>query len=356
MESFFKNRWFVALIYALLGLAVLYMLQLIRPLIFGVFDFLKAVITPFFAAMVVAYVLHPIVCLLHERKVPRTVAVLLIYAVFLTSAAVVLLNLIPIFLKQVKELNEHIPDLTLRAQSLVDGLNDSKFLPESVRIGINKSLVKLENGVSTAVSNYLDGLGDKLNSLFVALIVPFLAFYILKDFRLLERAALALVPKPHRRQTVRMLADIDEALGNYVRGQFLVCLIVGVLAYIGYWIIGMPYALLLASLVALFNIIPYIGPFLGAAPALIMASTVSLKMVLLVVVVNLSVQILEGNVVSPQVVGKKLRMHPLTIIFVLLVGGKLAGIVGMIGAVPFYAVGKVLFHHLRQYYIARRTP
>lgn len=354
MEPFFKNRWFAVLIYVILGLVILYMLQLIRPLLFGVYDFLKAVLAPFFVALIISYVLHPVVCLLNERKVPRTVAVLLIYAVFLTSLTVILLNLIPVFMEQVKELNEHMPYLTTRAQSLVDGLNDNKFLPESIRNGINKSLVKVENGISQWVSNYIDGIGNTLNTLFIAFIIPFLSFYILKDFRLLERAALTIVPKNHRKQTARMLLDVDEALGNYVRGQLLVCLIVGVLAYIGYWLIGMPYALLLASLVALFNIIPYLGPFFGAAPALIMASTISFKMVILVIVVNTVVQILEGNVVSPQVVGKTLHMHPLTIILVLLVGGELAGIVGLVLAVPVFAVGKVIFQHLRTHYIHRR--
>src|SRR5690606_12865398 len=116
--------------------------------------------------------------------------------------------------------------------------------------------------------------------LFTAFIIPFLVFYMLKDFKLIERTTLTFVPKKHRRESIRLLIDIDHALGNYVRGQFTVCLIVGVLAYIGYWIIGMQYPLLLASIVAVFNIIPYLGPFIGAAPALLMASTISMQIVI----------------------------------------------------------------------------
>lgn len=172
---------------------------------------------------------------------------------------------------------------------------------------------------------------------------------------MLEKAALAVVPVRHRRETVSMLKDIDAALGNYVRGQFTVCLIIGVLAYLGYWLINMPYPLLLASIVAVFNIIPYLGPFFGAAPAIVMASTISLKMVLYVAAINLIVQVLEGNVISPQVVGRKLQMHPLQIIFVLLVGGELAGVVGLILAVPAYAVIKVIAHHYMLYRGKRRA-
>ncbi|MDF2963939.1 MAG: hypothetical protein K0S39_5674, partial [Paenibacillus sp.] len=300
-------------------------------------------------------VLNPVVSLLNARKMPRTVAVLLIYAVFIMSTTVVLMNVIPIFMRQLDEFNEHIPQLAMKAQGLVDNLNSLQFVPDSVRMGINESLAKLEKGISVTVSNYIDGIGSTINMVFVAFIIPFLAFYILKDFQLIEKTVLAIVPKAKRKQVITLLVDIDTALGNYIRGQLLVCVIIGLLAYAGYWLIGMPYALLLACLVAVFNIIPYLGPFFGAAPALIMASTVSLKMVLMVAIVNTICQILEGNVISPQVVGRSLKMHPLFIIFALLVGGEFAGIIGLILAVPFFAVMKVILQHVIMYYVHRRT-
>jgi Predicted permease len=171
----------------------------------------------------------------------------------------------------------------------------------------------------------------------------------------IERAVLKYVPRARRQGTVRLLKEIDAALGSYIRGQLLVSVCIGVTAYIGYLVIGMPYPLLMAAFVALFDIIPYLGPFLGALPALIMALTVSWKMVLLVIIVNTLCQFLESNVISPQVVGKSMNMHPLTIIFVLLVGGELAGVVGLLLAVPFYAAMKVVAQHLFAYYIRRKT-
>ncbi len=351
MDKMWKNRLFQIMIYGLLALLILYLLILVKPVFMSIYVFLRAVLAPFFIAMIISYVLNPVVCLLNDRKVPRTIAVLLIYAVFIVAAAVVAVNLIPAFITQLKELNEHLPDLSMRAQSLADGFNDNRFIPESVREGINQSLVKMEQAVSESVTHFLEEIGTTINLVFVAFIIPFLAFYMLKDFQLIEKTALTFVPKKHRVKTVKLLMDIDMALGNYVRGQFIVCLIIGALGYLGYWIIGLPYALLLASVVAVFNIIPYLGPFFGAAPAIIMASTVSVKMILLVIVVNMVVQNLEGNVVSPQVVGRTLHMHPLLIIFALLVGGELAGIVGLILAVPMFAVLKVIFQHVIVYYI-----
>ncbi|NOU73308.1 AI-2E family transporter [Paenibacillus sp. LMG 31458] len=355
MERFWKNKWFVGLVYLLLVLASLYMLLQIKPIMFSVFTFIKAILTPFFIAVIISYILNPIVNILNQRKVPRTIAVLLIYSVFLTSLTVIIMNMTPMFVSQIAELNEHMPQMAMRAQSLVDGFNQNQLLPDSVRNGFNHSLTKLENSISMAISNYMNQIGNTINMLFIAFIVPFVAFYILKDFQIIEKTALAIVPKEHRKKTIKLLIDIDTALGNYIRGQLLVCLIIGVLAYLGYWLIGMQYALLLASVVAVFNIIPYLGPFFGAAPAIIMASTVSLKMLLFVALVNLAVQILEGNVISPQVVGRTLHMHPLFIIFALLVGGEVAGIVGLILAVPFFAVMKVIIQHIFLYYVHKPT-
>ncbi|UJF31946.1 AI-2E family transporter [Paenibacillus hexagrammi] len=355
MGRFYHNKWFATLVYILLGLAVIYMLLLIKPLLLHVWQFLKAIITPFFIAMILSYLLNPVVNMLNQRKVPRTIAVLLIYGVFITSMTVIIMNVTPMFMNQLDELNEHMPQMAMRAQSLVDGFNQNQMLPDSVRTGFNHSLTKLENSISMAISNYVNQIGNTINMLFVVFIVPFVAFYIMKDIQLLEKTALTIVPKDRRKVTVKLLLDIDTALGNYVRGQLLVCLIVGVLAYIGYWAIGMPYPLLLASVVAVFNIIPYLGPFFGAAPAILMASTVSLKMMLFVVLVNLAVQVLEGNVISPQVVGRSLHMHPLFIIFALMVGGEVAGIVGLILAVPFFAVMKVIIQHVVLHYVRRPT-
>ncbi|WP_019423629.1 AI-2E family transporter [Paenibacillus sp. OSY-SE] len=356
MERFWKNRLFVYGVYILLGLIIVYILLLLKPLIGHVYGVMKAVLAPFFIAMIIAYVLNPVVTLLNERKVPRTMAVLLIYAVFIASLTVILINMIPMLMKQLEELNNQMPHLNAKAEKLMDGLSQSSIMPPSVRSGLNDWLYAFEERLGKGISNFMDNIGATINMLFIALIVPFLIFYILKDFDVFERTIIAYVPKSHRKHMVMMLKEIDTALGNYIRGQFLVCVIIGVLAYIGYMIVGMPYALLLALCVAIFNIIPYLGPYFGAAPALIVASTISLKMLIFVAVVNTICQILEGNIISPQVVGRTLHMHPLVIIFALLVGGELAGVVGLILAVPFFAALKVVLSHVFTYYIWRKTP
>ncbi|MFC5531993.1 AI-2E family transporter [Cohnella yongneupensis] len=355
MNRFTQSRLFTVLIYTILILFVLLLLVHVRPMLLSVWGFLKSVLAPFLVAMIISYVLNPIVNLLHNRKVPRTAAVLLIYAVFITVCVVILMNVIPMFIEQAKELNQHMPELTMRAQNVVDHFNNVNSFPESVRVGINRSIDGLEKQIEERIADFLNNIGAVVNVLFLAMIVPFLAFYMMKDMDVFERAALQLVPRNHRKHAVRLMKDIDAALGSYIRGQFIVSMCIGVLAYIGYLLIGMPYPLLMAGFVSLFDIIPYLGPFFGALPALLMATTISWKMVLLVIIVNSVCQNLESNVISPQVVGKSMKMHPLTIILVLLVGGELAGIIGMILAVPFYAAMKVVVQHLGAYYIRRKT-
>lgn len=354
MEPFTKSKVFRYAVWVLLGLVILYFIWLLRPMFTVVYVFLKAIFSPFIIAMIISYVLNPVVRLLGGRKVPRTVAVLLIYAVFLTSLSVILMNVIPMFVEQLEELGEHLPELTLHTQQLMNHW-DNTLVPGSIRMGMNNWFFQFEQRLATAISSFLNNIGTTISVVFNAFIVPFLIFYMLKDFENFERIILKYLPRSRRKSIVSLLKEIDEALGNYVRGQLLVCVIIGVLAYIGYVIIGMPFALLLAGVVAICNIIPYLGPFLGAAPALVMATTISWKMVLMVLLVNTICQLIESNVISPQVVGRSLHLHPMLIIFALLVGGEIGGIPGLVLAVPFFAVGKVVIQHFYAYYVRRKT-
>jgi predicted PurR-regulated permease PerM len=178
---------------------------------------------------------------------------------------------------------------------------------------------------------------------------------MLKDIDRIESFFLKMLPKNRRSEIARLFRSIDLVLGNYLRGQVIVCFIIGILAFIGYKIIGLPYAFLFAFFVALFNVIPYVGPFFGAIPAILVACTISFKLVIGTVIVNMVVQLLEGNVISPQIVGRSLHLHPLAIIFALLVGEEIAGVWGLLLAVPTLAVGKVVFEFIVTSYLDHRT-
>ncbi len=327
----------------------------IAPFLLGIVSFLFTILTPFLIAMVISYLLNPLVTVLNKRNVPRPIAVLLIYLSFILIVTVIVMNTLPTLVHQLKDVGEHIPQLIAHVQKWVEDYRSNQYgFPETVRIGIESSLTHVENSIINGIRKLLGGFGSLFNYMIIVFIVPFLAFYMLRDMNLIERAVMKLLPKKNRKDWIRLIKNIDEALGNYIRGQLFVCLIVGLLAYIGYTIIGLPFPLVLALVVGITNIIPYIGPFIGAAPALLIAITTSPKLAISVLIVNLIIQLLEGNVISPTIVGKKLHMHPLFIIFALLIGGEIAGIAGLILAVPFFAVVKVIIQHIVNHYVFRR--
>ncbi len=335
------------LVVAFVLLVIANLLWLLRPLLAEWFAFLKIAVTPFFLAMIISYLLHPLVDRLQARKVPRSLAIILLFGLFVGLLVWTVQALIPVALEQLDELREHAPEFKRFIQQSLDGIHQQPFMLESIRQGIDAAIVKLETSLTKRTQDSIGMLTHAMDYIFVSFLIPFLVFYMLKDIDLIEKTGLAFVPGKHREKTVRLLRDIDDALGKYVRGQLIVCLLIGALAYLGYWLIGMPYPLLLAAIVAIFNVIPYLGPLLAAAPALFIAATLSWQMALMVIVINLLCQVLEGNVIGPHIIGKSLHLHPLVIMFALIVGGELAGILGLILVVPLLAVVRVVYRHWR---------
>jgi predicted PurR-regulated permease PerM len=139
--------------------------------------------------------------------------------------------------------------------------------------------------------------------------------------------------------------DMNEQISSYIRGQIIISFCIGVLLYIGFLIIGIDYALVLAIIAAFTSIVPYLGPTIAITPALIIAIVTSPIMLLKLIVVWTVVQLIEGKFISPQIMGKTLQIHPITIIFVILTAGNLFGVIGVILAVPGYAVLKVIASH-----------
>lgn len=338
-----RHPFFSIAIGCILVLVIINLLWWVRPLVYYVWSIVKEVTVPFLIGLVIAYLLHPVVVLLENRKVPRLVAVLLIYVTFVLVITIAIINAIPIFTKQLIELSDDIPRLTRWYHTWMSEWEANKyFLPDTVQSGVDRVIIQSKERVSHTVSNLVTNAKSTIGKMLGYAVVPFIAFYLLKDMKDIQRGAILLIPKKYRRGTLQAMREIHESLGKYIHGQMIVALIVGGLAYLGYWLIDMPYPFVLASFVCITNIIPYIGPLIGAFPAMIVALTISTQTVLLVIAVNLVVQMLEGNILSPNIVGKSLHLHPLMILFALLVGETLGGITGMIIAVPVLAICKVL--------------
>lgn len=181
-----------------------------------------------------------------------------------------------------------------------------------------------------------------------AVLVPFVIFYLLKDDNLFERKLFELVvPKKHRSSIKNMLKKSDEILMTYINGQLLAAIFVGVLIFVGYLIVGMPNALLMATFALITAIIPIIGAFIGVLPAILIAATIDFALVIKVILVVVVVQQIESNLFTPNVMGNKLKLHPLAVIIIMITSIKLFGILGALVGIPLFLVaievGKTIY-------------
>jgi predicted PurR-regulated permease PerM len=171
-------------------------------------------------------------------------------------------------------------------------------------------------------------------------------FYLLRDGRRLPHYIAKFVPTRLREQSLEVMSEMNRQISSYIRGQIIVSFCIGMLLYVGYLVIGLDYSLVLAIFAACTSVVPYLGPVIAITPALIIAIVTSPIMLLKMVIVWTIVQLVEGKFISPQIMGKNLHIHPITILFVILTAGKLFGIVGIILAIPGYAILKVIVVHL----------
>ena len=174
------------------------------------------------------------------------------------------------------------------------------------------------------------------------IITPFILFYLLKDDHQIYTNIINIAPTTYKKEVTRILNDIDNTLFSFISGQLLVSAIVATLIFIGYWIIGLQNAFLLALFVFVFNFIPFCGPFIATIPALFIGLAQSPFMGIKVILVVIIVHLLDLNLISPRVVGQKLQIHPVTIILLLVVSFPIAGLIGPFIVIPLYAALKVI--------------
>ncbi|QOY36288.1 AI-2E family transporter [Anaerobacillus isosaccharinicus] len=342
-------KWLLRVVSLLVIFLCGYVFLLLSPIWQPVLTVLIRVSLPFLIAGAITYLLHPIVEQMKSMGVPRPISILLIYIAFMFVFAYLLMKGTPYIIDEVKDLMENIPHFVNIYRDVVgDFYKQTSMMPDGFRVKVEGWLTNIEGVAAEGVVGTVENLGGLFDYLLMIIIIPFLVFYLLKDFNLLEKTAWYLTPRKWRSSGRELLRNINVSLGNYIRGQLLVCLVVAVIATIGLWLIGMPYAVILGIFIGVTNIIPYFGPIIGAIPVAIIAFTESFQLVLLGLMVNFGIQLVEGNILSPLIVGKSLHMHPILIMFALIVGGEVGGIIGLIIAVPILAIIKVILVHVRE--------
>ena len=346
-----RMKWFYRIGFLLLLLIAIFVFLKISFVWMPIVRMAAIIILPFIIGAFITYLLHPIVEKLHEKGLHRGLAIILIYFIFFGGIGVALYKGIPAIIDQLKDLSESAPAFAEQYRGWIDQLQShTRAWPDGLQTRINDGIGIFEKKMDSLLTIIVNILMNFLNSALILLIIPFIAFYMLKDFALIKRTMWYITPKKWRKKGSLFLKDVDESLGSYIRGQLLVCVIIGSISALLFWFFHLKYPLLLGLIVGATNVIPYFGPIIGAVPAVIIAATTSVKLVIITLVIVFGLQFLEGNILSPYIVGKSLHMHPLVIMFALTAGGEIGGILGLILAVPVLAVLKVGIIHAKNHF------
>lgn len=330
------RRVLAALVLGGLSVATLWVLWTVRP-----------VLAPFLLAVVLAYLLAPLVNRVSGLGLPRGWAILAVYAALAGVGALVVIKLVPSALTEVRRLTDAIPLYSAQARDIVDGLQRwarDTGLPPELRESLDRLITTIEVRSVAALRRVVDiqTLEAAAGFLVSLLLAPFLAFYLLKDLDYFRDRFVRALPRRYRQEIIQLLRDLDRVISGFVRGQVLLGLSVGSLAALVSALFGLRFAMLLGIWAGLMEFIPYVGPVLGAVPAVLSGFAVSPWRGLQVALAFLAIQQLENAVLSPKIMGESVGLHPIVVLFVVLSGGYLAGPWGLIFALPTAGLLRVL--------------
>ncbi|TCI46165.1 AI-2E family transporter [Exiguobacterium sp. SH3S2] len=365
MQPFWTTRAFRNGIWVLLILTIIFMAKQVEFLFYPVGIFFATVLTPFLFAGILFYLTVGLVDFLEIKWKRRSLAIMSVLMLLLTLAVLFVVTLGPLITRQLLALLDAFPRFaegSYRQFLLLYGrLEEYEWFrdyAEQNATSVETWIRQLTDALGSLIGTVAGSLGRVLalivSGLFTLFIALFLYVFMLIDGGKLSTAIVRWIPEVYEQNARHILHDMHETIKRYVRAQLIVCTFVGFFATIALWLLDVPFFLPLGLFIFATNIIPYFGPFLGAAPAVLIAFIDEPVKALYVIIAITIVQQLDANVISPLVQGKSLRVHPITITLVLLVAGRLAGIVGMLLAVPFYAVLKVTFLNLQKLYALRK--
>lgn len=323
-------------------------------------------LAPFVLALVIAYILNPLVNLLARWRIPRTLAIVLLVLPFLGLLVLGAVFGVPALAGQVESLIDRAPEAFERVSAWLAAVRsrlarvDVPFVREDVVLQPLSTLdaervveflrtrqAEIAGQVWGAVLGVGRGVGTALTIFGYVVLTPVLAFYLLRDYDRLAARLIDLVPRPQRESWLGFAREYDQLVSRYLRGQLLAALAVGVLTALGLWIARFPYAGLVGAVAGVFNLVPFLGLVVSLVPAVVIAllSGNILASFVKVAIVYSLVQLLDSVVIGPRIVGESVGLHPVWVMLALAVGGFFLGFVGLLLAVPVAALLKLLLRH-----------
>lgn len=313
----------------------------------------STITAPIILAFIAYYLLNPIVDLLEKVRIKRIWGIIILILGISGLLTGVILLVAPSIESQVTDLVQNFPSYLKQFGNEITIWLQNSFLGPYYDDGYNwvvTNFSDIPGMIGTYLVNAFQGvrnIASTVTNVFVSLVTfPIILFFLLKDGSQFKKFFIRLLPPRFRGDVDQILRNMDTQVGSYIQGQIIVASCIGILLFIGYMIIGLDYAITLAIIAAVTSVIPYLGPTIAIIPAIIIAIVNSPFMLLKLAIVWMVVQFLEGNFISPNIMGRTMQIHPLTIIIVLLVAGNLFGVIGVILGIPGYAILKVLVSYL----------
>ena len=346
------NLLYIVMIVAIIlcGIVILKSLNVWNILL----TFLK-VLSPLFIGFVIAWLFNPIVKKLHKKGIPRIVGSILVYAVFLIFIYVFLRILVPTLYTQINELVATLPSILDKFSNFADDLInqisisgiDLTGFRDNLFDSVGGFLVDFTNSLPTSLIGILGSFASGLGTILISLVI---GLYMLFDFDAISKHFLKLVPNKNKYEIEVLITDIGKEVRKTISGTLLVAFMVFVCDTIGFAIIGLNAPLLFGIFCGLTDLIPYIGPYIGGAAAVIVGFSQGTITGIAVLIICVIVQLLENYVLQPIVMSKTTHLHPVTIMIGLLVFAHYFGIIGMIIATPCIALLKVIFRFIVKKY------
>ncbi len=337
-------------------------LLIIIALFFYIIYLVKIAIIPLIIAIAVAYLLTPMVLLL-QRKMRKIFAVTITYIIFLGIIFNLFFFLIPIIFSQFEIFLNKLPGYIENLDIRINEFLEESIIIRNVENFIGKDIIPSDT--STITQYFLNRFNIEeinifqqatiftrniINIVLNFIIGPILGFYILKDTNRLRSLLIKVTPAKFRSQITAILDKINMVAGRYIRGQLLISIIVGILCTIVLLALGVDFAALLGAIAGLLNLVPFLGPILGAIPAALTALFISPLKALLVILFFIAIQQVDNYFITPNIMKYQVKVHPALIIFSLIAAGALFGMWGLLLAVPSVAI----IQEILKYYLLER--
>ena len=338
-----SKLWFQVGIGIILALVIIRLFIEVQDLFDPLFIIAQTIFVPLLLGGVLFYLSRPLLRFLEKKKFPRWSGVLIILLMIVLVFYLLSAMVGPMVSKQVNSLVDNAPGIAADVEEYgMYWFNQRDRLPDSIEEQINGMQGKIGDWASNIGSWVLAFLGSFISGVITLVLVPFFLIYLLLDHDKFAPFVAGFFKGERKTWIRKTLSDIDATLQAYIQGQLFVSFLVGIMLLIGYLIIDLEYALLLAIIGMATNVIPFLGPYIAVIPAILIALVQDPIMAVYVAIIMLVAQQIESNLITPNVMGNALDVHPLTVITLILAAGNIAGLWGIILAIPVYAVIKTI--------------